>query len=66
MEKDPKDSMLRVMTKCPTTGKDVFTGARVADDKAFQAFKSAGFKNCRECGGTHQWDHSNAWLEPPF
>ncbi len=55
--------MARIMVRCPTTKKPVYTGMS-ADEGSFKTstFSGNSFR-CPECKQNHTWDKKDAWLE---
>ena len=54
--------MAKVMIKCPTSGKPVFTGMAM-DKSSFEvASLSRNSVKCPHCGNMHTWDKKDAYL----
>ena len=56
--------MSRIMIRCPSTGKPLFTGMGMNA----QSFANSQFVNntvgpCPHCGQSHVWNKKDAWVE---
>ena len=53
--------MLPVMTRCPTTGANVWTLHRLSAE-AFHKLEGSRYFRCPQCSQPHAWDRTSAWL----
>ena len=56
----------RIFAKCPTTGKEVFTGANHNKSTFAQGEKPFGLFNCTACGNVHTWTHQDASIKETY
>ena len=54
--------MARIMTKCPTTDRDVSTVYRMSRDQ-LDALEGEFAFRCAACGEIHHWRRDAAWVE---
>ncbi|CAH1656964.1 conserved hypothetical protein [Hyphomicrobiales bacterium] len=53
--------MREIAIRCPGTGLPVGTGEKTAGKIAPRELMSL-LRVCPACGGSHKWDHRDAWL----
>lgn len=64
-----RNTMPRIMIRCPNTGKEVFIGIRAFDRADYEAMRRGGFSGqpigCLHCGEKHPWTAGETFLGTP-
>lgn len=57
--------MGKIVFRCPETGRAVPTGIEMTEELFQATFPSRGdgIRECPACGGDHQWEKKDAWVE---